>query len=160
MKLSDYFYYDPSVPSCLRNKITRSSTQLKDQIQGTLNNRGYWQVQHQKKTTVQHRIVWELHFGPIPEGKVLDHIDRDKANNRIENLRCVSQSENMTNQPQRTKSGHKGIYQNQANGKYQVRSLKDRKYLKTVETIEEQLELQDKDLQERFGLSRQDLFCC
>ena len=113
MKLSDYFYYDPRSPSCLRNKINRSSTQLKDQIQGTLNNRGYWQVQHQKKTTVQHRIVWELHFGPIPEGKVIDHIDRDKSNNRIENLRCVSQSENMTNQPQRSKSGYKCDLPNQ-----------------------------------------------
>lgn len=160
MKLSDYFYYDPSVPSCLRNKVTRSSSQPKDAMQGTLNNRGYYQVQHQKKKTVQHRIVWELHFGPISEGKVIDHIDRDKSNNRIENLRCVSQSENMTNQPQRNKSGHKGVYQNQDNGKYQVRSLKDHKYLKTVESIEAQLELQDKDLQDRFGLTRQDLFYC
>lgn len=160
MKLSDYFYYDPSSTSCLRNKITRSSTQLKDQIQGTLTNKGYWRVQHQKKTIYQHRIVWELWFGPIPEGKVIDHIDRDKSNNRIENLRCVSQSDNMTNQPQRTKSGYKCIYQNQANGKYQVRSLKDRKYLKTVESIGAQLELQDKDLQDRFGLTRQDLFYC
>lgn len=159
MKLSDYFYYDPSSPSCLRNKVSRRSAR-QDMPQGTLGNRGYWQIRLLGERLVQHRIVWELFNGPIPEGKIIDHIDRDKANNRIENLRCVSQSENMTNQPQRNKSGYKCIYQNQANGKYQVRSLKDRKYLKTVETIEEQLELQDKDLQERFGLSRQDLFCC
>lgn len=160
MKLSDYFYYDPSVPSCLRNKVTRSSRQPKDTMQGSLTNKGYWRVQHQKKTIYQHRIVWELWFGPIPEGKVIDHIDRDKSNNKIENLRLVTNQENMTNQPQRTKSGYKGVYINKTNGKFQVRSLKDSKYLKTVESIEAQLELQDKDLQERFGLSRQDLFCC
>lgn len=159
MKLSDYFYYDPSSPSCLRNKVSRRSAR-QDMPQGTLGNRGYWQIRLLGERLVQHRIIWELHFGPIPEGKVIDHIDRDKSNNRIENLRCTSQSSNMTNQPQRNNSGHKGVYQNQTNGKYQVRSLKDRKYLKTVQTIEEQLELQDKDLQERFGLSRQDLFCC
>lgn len=159
MKLSDYFYYDPSVPSCLRNKVSRSSAR-KDLPQGTLGNRGYWQIRLLGQRLVQHRIVWELHFGPIPEGKVIDHIDRDRFNNRIENLRCVSQSENMTNQPQRNSSGYKGVYQNQSSGKYQVRSLKDHKYLKTVETITEQLELQDKDLQDRFGLTRQDLFYC
>ena len=160
MKLSDYFYQEPSVPSCLRNKVTRNSRQVKDTMQGTLDNRGYYKVQFNKQPIGQHRIVWELHFGPIPEGMVIDHIDRDKSNNRIENLRCTSQSSNMTNQPQRNSSGHKGVYQNQASGKYQVRSLKDHKYLKTVETINEQLELQDKDLQERFGVTRQDLFYC
>lgn len=159
MKLSDYFYYDPSVPSCLRNKVSRRAAR-QDMVQGTLGNRGYWQIRLLGERFVQHRIVWELHYGPIPEGMVIDHIDRDKSNNRIENLRCTTQSSNMTNQPQRNKSGYKCIYQNQANGKYQVSSLKDHKYLKTVETLEEQLELQDKDLQERFGLSRQDLFCC
>ena len=66
----------------------------------------------------------------------------------------------MTNQVQRNASGYKGIYPNKTNGKFQVRSLKDSKYLKTVDSIEAQLELQDKDLQDRFGLTRQDLFCC
>ena len=159
MKLSDYFYYDPSAPSCLRNKVSRRSAR-QDMVQGTLGNRGYWQVRLLGERFVQHRIIWELHFGPIPEGMVIDHIDRDKSNNRIENLRCTSQSSNMTNQPQRNSSGYKGVYQNQSSGKYQVRSLKDHKYLKTVETINEQLELQDKDLQERFGVTRQDLFYC
>ena len=159
MKLSDYFYYDPSAPSCLRNKVSRRSAR-QDMVQGTLGNRGYWQVRLLGERFVQHRIIWELHFGPIPEGMVIDHIDRDKSNNRIENLRCTSQSSNMTNQPQRNSSGYKGVYQNQSSGKYQVRSLKDHKYLKTVKTINEQLELQDKDLQERFGVTRQDLFCC
>ena len=159
MELSDYFYYDPSSPSCLRNKVSRRAAR-QDMVQGTLGNRGYWQVRLLGERFVQHRIVWELHFGPIPEGRVIDHIDRDKSNNRIENLRCTSQSSNMTNQPQRNSSGHKGVYKNQASGNYQVQSLKDHKYLKTVQTIEAQLELQDKDLQDRFGLTRQDLFYC
>ena len=37
----------------------------------------------------QHRIVWEMHNGVIPEGLSIDHIDRDKQNNRIENLRLA-----------------------------------------------------------------------
>jgi len=36
-----------------------------------------------------HRYAWEQHFGAIPEGYVVHHIDGDKANNSIDNLRCV-----------------------------------------------------------------------
>lgn len=42
-----------------------------------------------------HRIVWELHNGPVPEGLEIDHIDGNKQNNDISNLRAVSHSENL-----------------------------------------------------------------
>lgn len=41
-----------------------------------------------------HRIVWELHNGPIPEGLVIDHIDGNTSNNRLNNLRCISSKDN------------------------------------------------------------------
>ena len=40
------------------------------------------------------RFVWECHHGQIPHGLVIDHIDNHKDNNRIENLQCISQSQN------------------------------------------------------------------
>lgn len=42
-----------------------------------------------------HRLVWQLHHGNIPEGRVINHKDGDPTNNRIENLEVVSQSENI-----------------------------------------------------------------
>lgn len=42
-----------------------------------------------------HRLVWETFKGKIKEGLEIDHIDGDKHNNKLENLRTVTRSENM-----------------------------------------------------------------
>ena len=42
-----------------------------------------------------HRIVWELHHGPIPPNLEIDHINGVKDDNRIENLRAVSHQRNI-----------------------------------------------------------------
>lgn len=43
-----------------------------------------------------HRVAWAIHYGDWPDGQI-DHINGDRTDNRIENLRCVSQSENKHN---------------------------------------------------------------
>lgn len=49
-----------------------------------------------KKYTL-HRVIYELHYGPIPKGMLVDHINRDKFDNRIENLRLASPAGNSAN---------------------------------------------------------------
>ncbi len=44
-----------------------------------------------------HRYIWLLHTGSLPQQDI-DHINRDKLDNRVENLRDVSRSENNRNQ--------------------------------------------------------------
>lgn len=44
-----------------------------------------------------HRIIYLAKYGMIPEGYVIDHIDGNPSNNRIRNLRAVTQRENMKN---------------------------------------------------------------
>lgn len=39
-----------------------------------------------------HHVVWEHHFGPIPEGHEIHHRDGDKTNNAPENLACLTLS--------------------------------------------------------------------
>lgn len=58
-----------------------------------------------------HRVCWALHFGEWPSG-VIDHIDGDGTNNRIENLRVCSGAENMKNRRlnSNSKSGFKGVH--------------------------------------------------
>ena len=42
-----------------------------------------------------HRLVWETHVGKIKHGLEIDHMDGDKHNNNLDNLRCVTHSVNM-----------------------------------------------------------------
>ena len=42
-----------------------------------------------------HRLVYEAFIGEIPEGMKVDHIDGNRSNNKVSNLRLVTQSDNM-----------------------------------------------------------------
>lgn len=50
-----------------------------------------------KKDYRVHRLVYLTFVGDIPEGMVIDHIDGNKLNNNVNNLRCVTASENCRN---------------------------------------------------------------
>ena len=62
-------------------------------------NNGYRHVVVDGKGILEHRIIYEMHHGPIPKGMQIDHINHDKSDNRIENLRVVTASENARNNP-------------------------------------------------------------
>ena len=44
-----------------------------------------------------HRYIWEKHKGKIPEGCVIHHIDGDKTNNEIDNLKLMKWNEHAKN---------------------------------------------------------------
>ena len=73
---------------------------------------GYIRCSHKGKNYYYlHRKVWEEANGPIPDGFMIDHIDRDKTNNSLDNLRLVTNRQNANNQI------GKGYYK-QPSGKY------------------------------------------
>lgn len=84
-------------------------------------------------TRCAHRIIWEMRNGPIPEGMVIDHINGDPWDNRIENLRVCSQSQNMRNSARHFINGHgvKGVSWDKVNKKWQteIRTDKGRVFL-------------------------------
>lgn len=65
---------------------------------GTRRNSGYRQVGTFGRHYPAHRLICEAFHGKCPEGRPeVDHIDRDPSNNKPENLRWCSQSENNRN---------------------------------------------------------------
>lgn len=73
-------------------------------LAGTLVSCGYLSINLLKRRRLAHRLAWAITTGEFPS-KQIDHIDGDPSNNRWENLREASQSENNQN---RTKGGARG----------------------------------------------------
>lgn len=69
-----------------------------------------------------HRVIWVMHYGEIPEGYLVDHKDTNPSNNRIDNLRLATYSNNSHNANLRTDntSGFKGISWCKAHEKWHV----------------------------------------
>jgi hypothetical protein len=71
------------------------------EIKGCIQNRGYkyFQVQRDGKriNKLFHHLVAEQFIGERPDGLVIDHIDRNKLNNNVNNLRYISHAENLQN---------------------------------------------------------------
>jgi hypothetical protein len=121
-------------------ELIRKSSNNQHQHVGSVNSSGYIQFEHFGKTVMLHRAIFELHFGEIPAGMQIDHIDRNPLNNRIENLRLASQNQNQINSriPKNNTTGFKGVLRT-PNGKFQARlGFNGKKlYLDLFDTAEE-----------------------
>ena len=83
------------------------------------NNKGYLRVGIDGKSYLQHRLCW-LHFYGSLKVVQINHINRIKTDNRIVNLRNVSQSENLQNRmlTKKNKTGFKGVTLSQNRKKF------------------------------------------
>lgn len=90
---------------------------------GCPNGSGYLTMVHDKRKYYLHQLVFLMHHGYIPSN--IDHIDGNGSNNRIENLRLTTVSENMYNTKINTKntSGFKGVHFNKQKQKWQAKLL-------------------------------------
>ncbi len=90
MEWSKYVYYDESSPSGLRPVHGGSY--------GAINSRGYWLVNIRRKPFRAHRVIFELlNQCCILPGYEIDHIDGNKVNNKVSNLRVCSRRGNVIN---------------------------------------------------------------
>lgn len=99
--------------------------------------RGYRRVVVSGKSYRVHRIIWEMHHGPIPEKLVIDHINGNPSDNRIENLRLATHAENMRNMKMHNTLGVKGVYRHKKKYMSTIRTNGVSRYLGVYDTIEE-----------------------
>lgn len=73
-------------------KKPRLTTQIFNGVRFSIRNTGYFGKTYGDRK-LMHRVVWEHYNGKIPPGCDVHHKNRDKADNRIENLELMSKSE-------------------------------------------------------------------
>lgn len=108
MNWNDYFIFNGS--ALLWKRLINNSQ--KTHKAGYVSNRdGYIRVMLNEKGYLAHRIIWEMHHGKIPSGMQIDHINHVRDDNRLENLRLVSNQDNQKNtkKGKNNKSGVTGV---------------------------------------------------
>ena len=102
------FNYDPDT-GLLTWAIQANSRALIGDEVGKISNRGYRVTKYKRKDYSVHRIIWLIVHGKWPTGQI-DHINGEKTDNRIENLRDVSLRENLCNQKRHREGRLPGAY--------------------------------------------------
>jgi hypothetical protein len=109
-KLKEVIVYDQETGEFIWAK-TVSSRALVGKTAGRIWNGQYRRITIDKVDYQAHRLAWFYVTRTWPVGEI-DHINRNKSDNRIVNLRCAGRSGNQQNKgvQQNNKSGYPGVY--------------------------------------------------
>lgn len=159
-ELLELFFYDRDTGKLFwrtsKANKTRAGTEARSKAKD-----GYLRVTIHHKTYQVHRIVWIILHGEIPEGKLIDHLDGNRENNKPDNLRLVDDSENGRNRGKRSDntSGITGVYFNKQRNNWRVQVYNENHkkiMLGSYKTLEEAKKVRDEYLvwlEETFGIA-------
>ena len=64
-------------------------------LQLTIHETGYYGAAYKRVNFMHHKFVWEAFNGPVEGDLHVDHIDENKSNNKLSNLRLLTPAENI-----------------------------------------------------------------
>lgn len=109
--LERLFYIDDDFN--LRWRVKRNGNKGIDSIAGSITSAGYLSVEHKGKGYRVHRVIYQMcnKIEILEPNLEIDHVDCNKLNNHIDNLRCSTAMQNSRNRPKHldNTSGFKGI---------------------------------------------------
>lgn len=119
-RLKELLSYDPLTGVFLWRVAKKRGGSPGDRA-GYSQSNGYVVIRVDRKLCKAHRLAWLFHYGEIPDREV-DHINLDKSDNRISNLRLATRSQNRSNVRayKNSTSGQKGVTPHRMTGKWQA----------------------------------------
>lgn len=124
------------------NPLTGIFTRKSGKIAGFTELKGYRSLKINYKSYKEHRLAWLYIYGEFPKNQI-DHINGIKDDNRIQNLRLATASENMINRKifKNSKSPYKGItfHKNQKKWTAKIQVNKKRLWLGSFNSAEDAL---------------------
>ena len=119
-RLKEILYYDSDTGRFTWRKRVARGVKAGD-VAGSYNGEGYRNIKINGKPHLAHRLAWMYIYGYFPEHGI-DHINKNPADNRIDNLREASQACNRRNTGnfKNSRSGVKGVMWDKRNNKWQV----------------------------------------
>lgn len=102
-KIRNTLRYNPKTGVFIRRVSSRANKANAGDIAGGKNNQGYIQIRVGGLLMKAHRLAWVLFFGEWPN-KDIDHIDGNRSNNKISNLRLSSRAMNGQNRKRPNKN--------------------------------------------------------
>jgi len=137
-ELQKLFKYNKETGDFIRKVKTAIATSVGEKA-GYKNKQGYVQMRIQGKTYQAHALAWLYMFGEIPT--LIDHIDGNRSNNAITNLRIADRSINGFNREKKSESSSvfKGVLWSKRLQKWFVQIKVDgkQKYCGSYSSIEE-----------------------
>lgn len=107
LRFAAAFAYDP-LTGDLRRRL--AGGRISDRPAGSVGGKGYRRVMLDNVEHYAHRVAWLLQHGSWPKGQI-DHKNRDRADNRLVNLRIADSGQNTRNRAtSRSNSGVRGVY--------------------------------------------------